>query len=364
MSSRTLAVDIGGNMSWCTVSPEERGKGRCHHIGHHEEGESLQEFAKRSEDLSKEHHEGFPKLNIISNPYADLYKDLNPHEAVSRLNAEYISSEISTDDPNDLDIFEDIKKENFQGQLISINEHPFSREFNEDDFEYAKDTHNALKFLATTNVYSRAPFPGNPELGEVEAADIFNQELKDMGVNDPQAREKLIVAMSWYEMNGATDNWEDDKYWISESKLSDPDGSIDKWTDLAENHFSSKENFCNSIDHIPGVSPAIKDSVKKWAVLHSKEMSIMPRTLDAASTESKRNKDGSERGWLGFNRLVIDLNNEESESGKLLIASSFVNKHPEFYSQDVDISRILNSRNEVSNQENIYNAQQASNRMK
>lgn len=364
MASRTLAMDIDGNMSWCTVPAEDRGKNRCHHVGHHEEGESIQEFAKRGEALNKEYYPDFPKMNTISNPYAELYNDLEPRGAIFRLYDKYKSSELNKRDPDDLDIFEDIKKEDFGSQQIFIKEPPFSRDFNEEDFKYAKDTHDALKFLATTNVYSRAPFPGNPELGEVEAADIFNEELKNMGVDNPETREKLIVAMSWYEMNGATNNWQDDKYWISESQLTEPDGGIDKWSDLANKHFSSKEDFCKSIDHIPKLNQSAKNAVKNWAILHSKDMSIMPRTLDAASSINKRNTDGSDRGPAGFNKLIIDLSEEKTESGKLLIASNFVNKYPEFYSQDVDINRILSRRNEFSNQESSYRAQQSSNRMK
>lgn len=44
---KVLAVNIKGQLTYCSVPPELRGIGRCNHINHQEEGETEQEFIER-----------------------------------------------------------------------------------------------------------------------------------------------------------------------------------------------------------------------------------------------------------------------------------------------------------------------------
>lgn len=44
MANKVLAMTTDGKLTYCTASPENRGKGRCNHIGHQEPGESIEEF--------------------------------------------------------------------------------------------------------------------------------------------------------------------------------------------------------------------------------------------------------------------------------------------------------------------------------
>lgn len=44
-----LAVTIDGRVSYCTCAPDQRGKGRCNHVFHQEEGESESDFMARIE---------------------------------------------------------------------------------------------------------------------------------------------------------------------------------------------------------------------------------------------------------------------------------------------------------------------------
>lgn len=52
--TKTLALNINGDMTYCSVPPEMRGKGRCNHIAHKEENETTKEFLERVADLQEE----------------------------------------------------------------------------------------------------------------------------------------------------------------------------------------------------------------------------------------------------------------------------------------------------------------------
>ncbi len=45
--TKVLALNKDGRMTYCTCSPEERGKGRCNHVVHQKDGESMEDFTKR-----------------------------------------------------------------------------------------------------------------------------------------------------------------------------------------------------------------------------------------------------------------------------------------------------------------------------
>lgn len=49
MAERVLALKTDGSLSYCIAPPELRGKGRCNHIAHQEEGESPTDFIDRIE---------------------------------------------------------------------------------------------------------------------------------------------------------------------------------------------------------------------------------------------------------------------------------------------------------------------------
>ena len=44
---KVLAVNINGDITYCTVPPDMRGKGRCSHIAHQREDETTEEFIER-----------------------------------------------------------------------------------------------------------------------------------------------------------------------------------------------------------------------------------------------------------------------------------------------------------------------------
>lgn len=47
MATRTLALNDRGELTYCTVPPERRGIGRCNHVAHQNENESVAEFIER-----------------------------------------------------------------------------------------------------------------------------------------------------------------------------------------------------------------------------------------------------------------------------------------------------------------------------
>ena len=50
---KVLAVNINGDITFCTCPPELRGTGRCNHIAHQNEGESSDDFVKRISEMSR-----------------------------------------------------------------------------------------------------------------------------------------------------------------------------------------------------------------------------------------------------------------------------------------------------------------------
>ena len=52
--SKMLALNNEGNLTFCTVSVENRGKGRCNHVEHQNEGESIEKFVERISVKQKE----------------------------------------------------------------------------------------------------------------------------------------------------------------------------------------------------------------------------------------------------------------------------------------------------------------------
>lgn len=56
--SKVLAVNVNGDITYCTCTPEMRGTGRCNHVDHQRPGESPEEFINRiNEDIKEENIE-------------------------------------------------------------------------------------------------------------------------------------------------------------------------------------------------------------------------------------------------------------------------------------------------------------------
>lgn len=51
MVRKVLAVDESGGLSYCTAAPEDRGRGRCNHVNHQEEGQTTAEFVDMVEKM-------------------------------------------------------------------------------------------------------------------------------------------------------------------------------------------------------------------------------------------------------------------------------------------------------------------------
>lgn len=51
MSKRRLAMNEKGELTYCSAPIDKIGQGRCNHIAHHEEGQSIEEFVKEAEQV-------------------------------------------------------------------------------------------------------------------------------------------------------------------------------------------------------------------------------------------------------------------------------------------------------------------------
>lgn len=68
MSKAVLAATIDGRVTYCTCPPEQRGKGRCNHVFHQEEGETESQFMERiqqTESISSYHMSDEEKENLM-----------------------------------------------------------------------------------------------------------------------------------------------------------------------------------------------------------------------------------------------------------------------------------------------------------
>lgn len=67
---RVLALNISGNMTYCTCPPEKRGMGRCNHVEHQHDGESPQDFILRVESIQEKLLSGLIDSNEpFNNPF-------------------------------------------------------------------------------------------------------------------------------------------------------------------------------------------------------------------------------------------------------------------------------------------------------
>lgn len=54
MAQKVMALNDKGQLTYCTVPPEERGKGRCNHVDHQQSGEDINQFVVRINSNIKE----------------------------------------------------------------------------------------------------------------------------------------------------------------------------------------------------------------------------------------------------------------------------------------------------------------------
>lgn len=74
VKNKILALDSNGNLSWCISRPENRGKGKCPHLLHQEEGENYDSFMQRC-NLYLESHDANLQNHAKNNPA--IMKDHN-----------------------------------------------------------------------------------------------------------------------------------------------------------------------------------------------------------------------------------------------------------------------------------------------
>lgn len=105
---KVLAVNVNGDITYCTVAPEMRGKGRCNHIAHQNDGESTQDFIQRINNL-RQSTQAEEKENFI--PYEGTEVETKPY----RMSDEEKESLIKIENRMQLD-------QNIEGGYISLNE--------------------------------------------------------------------------------------------------------------------------------------------------------------------------------------------------------------------------------------------------
>ncbi len=104
MAKKVLALNTEGNITYCSVEPENRGKGHCNHIAHQNPGESIEDFVNRIDEkqkalqLEKELNESEEKEKLES------------HEKISQEKIDELASKIDeiAGEKLDLDNFKKI----------------------------------------------------------------------------------------------------------------------------------------------------------------------------------------------------------------------------------------------------------------
>lgn len=87
---KVLAVNVNGDITYCTVDPANRGKGRCNHIAHQERGESTQDFIERINNI-REEAQNKKEENFI--PYEGTTVETKPYRMTDEEKEELIKIE-------------------------------------------------------------------------------------------------------------------------------------------------------------------------------------------------------------------------------------------------------------------------------
>lgn len=146
---KRLAVTTDGKLTYCTASEENIGKGRCNHVYHQNDGESQEDFMKRSNEeriksgsLFKSFEEFNSKEKSRREKTLSIINDNKPKEelVVAVLKAEKnISKEKETyfNPDNVLDKFLDIKENGSESE----------KEFIDDDIqEFKHSMHSIVEY--------------------------------------------------------------------------------------------------------------------------------------------------------------------------------------------------------------------------
>lgn len=88
---KVLAVNVNGDITYCTVDPENRGKGRCNHIAHQNHGESTQEFIERINEIREQINSKEEESNFI--PYEGTEVETKPYRMSNEEKEELIKIE-------------------------------------------------------------------------------------------------------------------------------------------------------------------------------------------------------------------------------------------------------------------------------
>ena len=92
MAKKVLALNVDGQLTYCTCPPDKRGIGRCNHVAHQMENESMEEFLNRVNNQMESGNADSESANIDNRGIAPAAQEL-AHENVAMQNAKPISQE-------------------------------------------------------------------------------------------------------------------------------------------------------------------------------------------------------------------------------------------------------------------------------
>lgn len=134
---KVLAVNVNGDITYCTVEPERRGIGRCNHIEHQNPGESVEDFLVRIEGISgpEIHEEKDVKGEISQEDINDMARKID-EIAGEKITADNFKDVISKLSPEKISQIANIS---FDAAM------EFSLPIRDEDYE-EKDINNRLYF--------------------------------------------------------------------------------------------------------------------------------------------------------------------------------------------------------------------------
>ena len=131
--AKRLALTVDGNITYCTATDENIGKGRCNHIGHQKDEESQEDFVNRIESEIKLSKIKNLKLKDLKNMY-DNGEDL---ELLKQLeNEELIEYRISKGETDFKDV---LNTENTNIKFILIGHGLHIDEFKNDEDPFIRE---------------------------------------------------------------------------------------------------------------------------------------------------------------------------------------------------------------------------------
>lgn len=211
---KVLALNEKGELTYCTAPPELRGRGRCNHIGHQEDNESVQEFIVRISDLIGQTGGGSEDIPDQQEKIIELIKE---NQKAFNKNPDWEAAIMSIPNP-----FHIGKDENYEeATIVSVEQIEDINEFGDeiirlkvnlefDGKEYQMDFGDVPKVLDDGTIQMNgSKFRVLPILSQLKSGIVRYRDASILRTKDGHVIAKMTPGEDFIEMRGEKVNIDD-----------------------------------------------------------------------------------------------------------------------------------------------------------